>query len=588
MTYFTYKKAQRSDYKPERRIPFFRPTKNGPEVVNIEGDHRYTQPPKRMPLILPKPIFMPSYLVRTSDMKVVKGSEVHEGYCTLSYSWNQSGETRKDAITGKSYRVDEGKHKIIFPGKTVRIKPRGRKRIPRRIKFVKFEALIQEICKDFNVKYIWYDQLCINQGDEEEKHGEIRQMHKIYKNAYCAVALVPELKTMSDRPTQVFISGADSQTLLNTQWVSRMWTLEEALMSSRLLYIGCDNHCWWYRLARDGHPVFSGRVKRDVASVLYYAHARTSTKEHDHVFALANVFPDVMKDITVNYKQDIQKLMIQFYGHLAEKDLTILCFQPHTSHGYKKMCRTFFSGSIGDNDTKEEGYEVPIQSFDLPSWTGVAGEHIHGRGYSSDFKSYTAIGRTLQVTCNGMTNQRLTEASDDACIIPDDIPPLPQNDMSPVPQDDIVLQFEAEISSLHELAIRVRLPGATDDILVQVYGAIRKKEQINKRICNAISKKLQLLSHFMLIKKANFQWVSIEDTSAVSFNFNNLIETIQASDQYVLLAGIQFKIPEKKEHSIFPVIKKNGTYYTSIGVCTVYGPVDALNKVKAEGTFKIC
>ena len=101
-------------------------------------------------------------------MKVVQGSKVHEGYCALSYSWNQSGEIVINETGKKSHRcIDEGKH-IILPAKIVREKQRGRKRIPRKIKYVKFEKCIQEICKGFNVKYIWYDQMCINQNDENK------------------------------------------------------------------------------------------------------------------------------------------------------------------------------------------------------------------------------------------------------------------------------------------------------------------------------------------------------------------------------------------------------------------------------------
>ena len=114
MTYITYHKRQysRSEMDSTRR--------NAMGGANLNRDRRIgvyhcNQLYERIPSVPPTPNFMPSYLVRTSDMKVVKGSEVNEGYCTLSYSWNQSGEIRKNAITGKSYRVDEGKHKIIFP-----------------------------------------------------------------------------------------------------------------------------------------------------------------------------------------------------------------------------------------------------------------------------------------------------------------------------------------------------------------------------------------------------------------------------------------------------------------------------------------
>ncbi|KAI9274712.1 hypothetical protein BDA99DRAFT_498325, partial [Phascolomyces articulosus] len=66
------------------------------------------------------------------------------------------------------------------------------------IKYVKFEGIIQQICQQFNIKYIWYDQLCINQNNKEEKQHEIRNMHQIYENAYCTVALVPDYTADDD------------------------------------------------------------------------------------------------------------------------------------------------------------------------------------------------------------------------------------------------------------------------------------------------------------------------------------------------------------------------------------------------------
>ena len=156
----------------------------------------YEQPPRKVPQLLVKPEdFIPSWLVRVSDIKVIPGSQVDEGYCALSYSWGWCGDNIVDSSSGKSERNDEGKHKIIFPPKKIKQKPRGRKRIPGKIKFVKFEGIIQQICKDFNAKYIWYDQLCIDQDNMEEKQREIHQMHKIYSNAYCTVALLPEFQT---------------------------------------------------------------------------------------------------------------------------------------------------------------------------------------------------------------------------------------------------------------------------------------------------------------------------------------------------------------------------------------------------------
>ncbi|KAI9251355.1 hypothetical protein BDA99DRAFT_541347 [Phascolomyces articulosus] len=191
---------------------------------NVEYElTKRVKPPITVPNDLPKPDFMPTKLVRISDMKVVNGSQVNEGYCALSYSWNQSGDIKQDD-NRKYVRVDDGEHKIIsydniFPDMIIpnykmpieyeyksietwskmskmyhvlKIIDNKNYHFTKTTKHAKFEPVIQQICQQFNIKYIWYDQLCINQNNKKEKQREIRNMHQIYENAYCAVALVPE------------------------------------------------------------------------------------------------------------------------------------------------------------------------------------------------------------------------------------------------------------------------------------------------------------------------------------------------------------------------------------------------------------
>ncbi|KAI7846551.1 hypothetical protein BDC45DRAFT_542785 [Circinella umbellata] len=71
-----------------------------------EGVHRYDQPPKKIPMFLPKPPFIPRRLVRISDMKAIQGSKVNKGYCTIYYPWNQSAELVKNEATREIDRVD--------------------------------------------------------------------------------------------------------------------------------------------------------------------------------------------------------------------------------------------------------------------------------------------------------------------------------------------------------------------------------------------------------------------------------------------------------------------------------------------------
>ncbi|KAI9243357.1 hypothetical protein BDA99DRAFT_577522, partial [Phascolomyces articulosus] len=214
------------------------------------GYIKHSQPPVTIPNEFPKTDFIPSKLVRISDMKVVDGSQVNEGYCALSYSWNQSGNILLDIITKKYKRIDEGKHEIIsydniYPDMIIpQYKTRHNMKLRKiykvfeimeynnyyftsTVQFVKFEVIIQQLCQQFNIKYIWYDQLCINQDNQEEKQREIHNMHHIYENAYCTVALVPDYS----RSNFAIIPSTK-------EYFKRLWTLEEAIKSKRILFVG--------------------------------------------------------------------------------------------------------------------------------------------------------------------------------------------------------------------------------------------------------------------------------------------------------------------------------------------------------------
>ncbi|KAI9271653.1 hypothetical protein BDA99DRAFT_556877 [Phascolomyces articulosus] len=408
---------------------------------------KHVKPPITIPNVLPKPNFMPSKLVCISDMKVVDGSQVNEGYCALSYSWNQSGDIKLDD-NGKYVRVDDGKHKIIsydniFPDMIIpqykvplnykyeSIETRSKLskiyhvleiidgenyNLTKATKQVKFEGIIQKICQQFNIKYIWYDQLCIDQNNKEEKHHEIRNMHHIYEHAYCTVALVP------DYPRNHSLRANEQQ------YFNRLWTLEEAIKSKRLIFVG-KNMCSYgseFVIDFSLKSLLKPLSQLSTPQILYHAHQRTCTNKHDRIFALIHLFPEFIdrKDepqsfkklivryfcgpfstensinkIHIDYRQPFEDLMIQFYGLLAKKDISILLFG-----NYKHI------------------YESAIKEYKfLPSWTGVNGKHFT-LGITTSFQNYDIIGKTMHVTTTyvpSIDDNKLTIREEDIPTIPD-------------------------------------------------------------------------------------------------------------------------------------------------------------------------
>ncbi|KAI7847274.1 heterokaryon incompatibility protein-domain-containing protein [Circinella umbellata] len=606
---------------------------------------KYSQPHKRIPTEIPKPNFLPSKLVRTYDMQVVPGNQVNEGYCALSYSWNQSGEINFDKTTGKSTRIDQGKH-IIKRDYTPNINNHGNnqysnnnnnpieewwhtfiinndyfkstkqkekeKEQPKHVSYyVPFQDIIKHICHDFNIKYIWFDQMCINQNDQQEKHQEIQHMHRIYNNAYCTVALVPEfnLKVQDDTKKHnnnshvdiLMYDDAERKIHEESQWFKRLWTLEETVKSQELLFIGQNVHVW----AQDTHPfkrvhtIFNKSSEElSLRHILFYAHMRTSTNDHDRVYALANLFPDIMQKLDIDYDQSLNDLIIRFYGLLAEKDITILFFGGHNE--YKHIGRVKDTTTTRTNTTDNK-YKVPIQQFNLPSWTSVHGEHIFIDDHiTSTFTDYSISGRSMLVKCTGISNEQQSYRMENDTISSftiqqEDIPPIPDN------HHFWRLGITAQLFSNQPNHVATKAISLNTSYLDTK--KIKNLNRISKTLCN--------LSNFMKINKKSLYWytqegtgveqkqmisgttscsssiteegVHINEPASISFLLTEDIK-FNTSAQYVILSGIPFKNHTESNRALsfkernknyYPVITKDSVdtnHYRAIGTCEIIHP----------------
>ncbi|KAI9258027.1 hypothetical protein BDA99DRAFT_583621 [Phascolomyces articulosus] len=330
-------------------------------------------------------LFRPTRLVRVTDMEVIQGSELNndEHYCTISYSWGQSGDIVKikNDITGNDDYdcIDKGKHTIIdSPTKKVKIKgqSRGRRkiRIEPKIRHVKFQDLIQQMALDFGAKYIWYDKMCIKQDDPEDKKSEIRKMHQVYYHSLFTLIVIPELRTC--RRYHQTASGAFKSTFRVTSDIlhysgygRRSWCLEELYRAQLFVCIGQNAHFWSdcvnvdsvQKIAYHHHYLFSICVKHvewAACTALYHAHKRVSTKDHDRIFSLANIFPQTMKYISINYDQNAIDLMLQFYKALVLMDIRLLLF-----------------GVDYTNDLIAMEIRKRL-NVEMPSWVGMLHTHI--------------------------------------------------------------------------------------------------------------------------------------------------------------------------------------------------------------------
>jgi hypothetical protein len=170
-------------------------------------------------------------------------------YAALSYTWGieQTYTTTKESIDEKLRGLDL-------------------QNLPKTI----LDAM--EVCGRLGLRYLWVDSLCIIQNSEEDKRREISQLRLIFRHATLTIAAA-KAATVNDgflseahplyfmEPFKIPFQCPDEQ--IGTAWVSvprfyrprddpwnsRAWTLEEQLLSPRVLIYSYDGLKWLCKTA---------------------------------------------------------------------------------------------------------------------------------------------------------------------------------------------------------------------------------------------------------------------------------------------------------------------------------------------------
>ncbi|KAF2420546.1 HET-domain-containing protein, partial [Tothia fuscella] len=126
-----------------------------------------------------------------------------------------------------------------------------------------------DVANALNISYIWIDSLCIVQDDPEDWEREAARMASIYRNSYLTIAAVSAHNSSeglfldnpgstkfiddpfdSDKGRRVYLlpftRGASKDSDPTHFWplTSRAWTLQECLLSPRLLCFARDQIYW--------------------------------------------------------------------------------------------------------------------------------------------------------------------------------------------------------------------------------------------------------------------------------------------------------------------------------------------------------
>ncbi|KAI8663821.1 HET domain-containing protein [Fusarium keratoplasticum] len=127
-----------------------------------------------------------------------------------------------------------------------------------------FDAI--KVAQSIGFKYLWVDSLCIIQDDDDDKRQQLSFMDCVYANAYCTIAAASALhadmgiagvrESLMRHPQQAMVSVSSSLRLIRSThlytgtayekspWKRRAWTMQESLLSRRLIMFTDDEVFW--------------------------------------------------------------------------------------------------------------------------------------------------------------------------------------------------------------------------------------------------------------------------------------------------------------------------------------------------------
>ncbi len=169
----------------------------------------------------------------------------HRRYVALSYIW---GGARNFALNKSNIRQLHRSFGLV---------PFLEQKVPKTIR----DAMIA--VQQMGERYLWVDALCIQQDDRFEKHTQIESMDRIYGNAIVTVVAADSLNAnagisgVSPGSREAFQQVAklnngqhllvhlpDASSIEKTPWNHRAWTLQELLLSRRLMIFAGGKLTW--------------------------------------------------------------------------------------------------------------------------------------------------------------------------------------------------------------------------------------------------------------------------------------------------------------------------------------------------------
>ncbi|KAM7213566.1 Heterokaryon incompatibility protein (HET) domain containing protein [Rhypophila decipiens] len=179
----------------------------------------------------------------TDQLQLIECAEGQAGrYAALSHCWGNPRDMEQIKTTTRNYK--QHLSSIVYS------------ELPK-----SFQDAVQ-VCRELGLQNLWIDSLCIVQDDSNDWQHESTNMTDTYENAFITLAATAsagctEGFTFSYQRPQHFSEfsvypGPDLGQLRKQPLYKRGWTLQEMVLSRRLVHFGHDQLYWFCRSSTKG------------------------------------------------------------------------------------------------------------------------------------------------------------------------------------------------------------------------------------------------------------------------------------------------------------------------------------------------
>lgn len=277
------------------------------------------------------------------------------------------------------------------------------------------------------IRTLWIDAICINQADIDERNHQVRQMSAIYSFAAGVVVwlrpstgddawsdCVEMIRSLSANQDLHWrdvrdIVGSDPTDLiqfLSEGWWTRVWTLQEAVLATRMTYYcgsltlsdenmldlvrsyeahfqikacchslalghpGFDYTDDMYQATRNVSQLYSARTKEPSTGLLELSTTfrnRNATDPRDKVFGLLGICHDISEDI-INYKHSVATVYEAATREIIKTSgsLDVLHYRPQDYY-YTSNSMPTLSEIVRDGNSIKSELTAGLPSW-VPDW----------------------------------------------------------------------------------------------------------------------------------------------------------------------------------------------------------------------------